>query len=164
MVMCIFLSLACLFDYSLRRIPNFLILCMAAVGVGGFVTRGEPVALLFSIATGLVILMVAFPLYRLGMFGAGDLKTVAVCSLFLGGSDFVRFIVVALTIAALFSIAKILIKHNSRERIAYLFEYASDVVRNRAFKLYMVNKDNKDATICLMGPVLISGILVVGGL
>ncbi|MCR5255892.1 MAG: prepilin peptidase [Acetatifactor sp.] len=165
MVMCLFLSLACLFDYSLRKIPNFLVILMAAAGIGRFVIRGDYSALFTCAPAGLITLMIAFPIYRLGMIGAGDLKTVALCSLFLGRSMYLRFIIFTLFIAAIFSIAKLLIKHNSIERMKYFWEYLEDVIRNRAFGLYMNNKEtDRDATICLMGPVLISAVAVLCGL
>jgi prepilin peptidase CpaA len=79
------LAMACISDLRTRRIPNGLVAILAAVGfVVAFVTKSLPVGLTQAgggLATGLVIWL---PFYAFRTLGAGDVKSFAAASTFLG--------------------------------------------------------------------------------
>jgi hypothetical protein len=95
--------------------------------------------------------------------GAGDSKLFAVSFAYLPLKEGILFLIVSFGIAAIFSILKIIIAQNGRERLYYLVSYVSEVIRSGQWSLYIQNeKSDKSATVCLSGPVFLSILLHMG--
>ncbi len=81
------LLVACVTDVRSRRIPNVLVLVVAALGLVR-AAIGAPAAvtpaLLVAAAGGLVGLVLWLPAFALGVLGAGDVKLFAATALWLG--------------------------------------------------------------------------------
>ncbi len=134
--LCIFLLIACYYDYRFQRIPNILILFMLITGmIWRFYVQGGR-GVLFFFVTMLGVIICLSPFFRIKALGAGDVKMFGVCSGYCLGEEFLYFLFFALLLAAGVSILKMIINRN---------------------KEYLKMK------IPLAGPVLLSILLHIGG-
>lgn len=161
-VLCVILIFACLYDYRQGRIPNVLFLPALAAGCiwGGMSGRGAAGYLL----PGAVVLAALYPLFRIGVIGAGDVKLLSVCVGYFPHQKILYFLFFSLLISAIISVFKICKQKNLKERIAYLWEYAAAVAVSGHWRLYFCkDTDRRSAGICLSGPILCSMLLYWGG-
>lgn len=170
------LSAACYFDYRRDRIPNRLIAAGAAAGliyriglIFSFFALKEAAAELLSAAGGVllwagIIFLVFYPLYKLGVFGAGDVKLFCLLPLFLKGVECVYCLGASLAIGALLGTVKLLRQGSFRERLAYFCSYTADVVKSGAFFMYLENGERKKASVHMAGAVFLGVLLHGAGL
>ncbi len=163
--LCIFLVIVCLCDYCTGKIPNWLLGVMLAAGIGyGGVCGGVWGAVLFP-AESCVVMFFLYPLFKIGVLGAGDVKLYGICAGYLPLNKFVLFFFLSLLFAAMISLIKMIKESNAIERISYLCEYLISVIQNRRFHYYFESvKEQKRAGICLTGPILCSILLYMGGI
>ena len=163
-VLCIFLLIACYFDYCRRRIPNGLLGTMLASGILICIWREGTKGILHFGCKMAVVILFLYLLFKIGTLGAGDVKLFGVCAGYFPGNKILYFLFFSLLIAAVVSILKILAEHNAKERICYLSEYLLEVARSGNWQLYISDqKEMHKNSICLAGPVLGSVLLYIGG-
>lgn len=164
-VLCFFLVIACLCDYGKGKIPNWLIGIMFAVGLGyGAVWEGIRGAAFFPMK-GTAVILLLYPLFKIGALGAGDVKLYGICAGYLPHDKFLFFFFLSLLLAAMISLIKMIKECNAIERFSYLCEYLISVLQNRKFHFYFEDKkEQKHAGICLAGPILGSILLYMGGI
>lgn len=163
-VLCAGLMIACYFDYKKSRIPNLLIIALFLAGMGETLFRqGVPEGVFFC-GRGICIMLLLYPLFKIGVLGAGDIKLYGVCAGYFPWNRFLYFFFLSMLIAAIFSLIKLLKESNVLERVSYLCQYIGDVVKTGAFGLYMENeRERKRCGICMAGPILLSVFLYIGG-
>lgn len=164
-VLCFLLAVACCYDYSKGKIPNLLILIMFVVGWGyGAVYGGLREAILFPVeCVGVMLLL--YPLFKIGALGAGDVKLYGICAGYLPRDKFLNFLFLSLLIAAMISLIKMIKESNAIERLSYFCEYVQGVVQSGNFRLYIENEKERGASsICLTGPIFCSVLLYLGGI
>lgn len=162
-VLCIFLALACYFDYRKGRIPNLLAVCLLLYGLWhGMVECGYQGMLMYG-GLGLLVTVIFYPFFKIGCLGAGDVKLFGVCAGFFPPGKILLFLFFSLLISAGISLFQMLQKNNLKERFGYLGEYLLEVLKSGHFKLYVENLSKQKAGICLSGPVLCSVLLYWGG-
>lgn len=163
-VLCAFLTAACGFDYCRRRIPNCLIVIMAAAG---FVFRGgrEGIGGVFAYAgEALLIMALLYPFFKIGALGAGDVKLFGVTAGYLPFKKILFFSFVSMLITAIISLVKLLRKKYLKERLGILFAYLKKTADSGVLGNYPSAEGQKDnATVCLSGPALLSVLLLLGG-
>ncbi len=164
-VLCILLVLACWCDYKERKIPNLLLGVMFVSGwVYGVLLDGLWEVIRFPIES-IVVILLLYPLFKIGAFGAGDVKIYSICAGYLPYDKFLFFFFLSLLIAAMISLIKMIKECNAIERISYFCEYILSVVQNGRFHLYFENeREQKAAGVCLAGPILGSILLYIGGI
>lgn len=162
--LCLLLAIACRYDYRKRRIPNRLILIMLIVGwVYVLFSGGAGEVILFP-AKSTCVMLLLYPLFKIGALGAGDVKLYGVCAGYLPPGKFLYFLFFSLLFAAVFSLIKMLKERNAAERIAYLCEYMTEVVLSGNIRMYIEDeKERRAAGICLAGPIFCSILLCLGG-
>ena len=108
-------------------IPNPLLAAGFLIAIGRALTqKGD----LPGLAAGALLpLLVLLPLFRLRMFGAGDLKLLAVTGSFLGPEGSMRCLLDALWLAGALSLVQLLDLQNAGERFSCLFSYLKDASR-----------------------------------
>ena len=162
--LCAFLLIACYFDCRYRRIPNWLLGVIFTFGFArSFLLqgwRGSCVLVLCS----LLLIVLLYPLFKLGMLGAGDVKLFGVCSGYFPFDKVIYFFFFSMLAAAIISVSKLMIEQNFRERFAYLGEYFLDVLRGGQWQLYVDNqKGCSEGMIPLAGAVLAGVLMYMGG-
>src|SRR3954468_10301153 len=89
----ILLSLAAFGDLRTRRIPNTLVLAIAASGFARLILAGDPNSALFTIAAAAAVFAIGFLLFWRGMLGGGDVKLMAAAVLLVGAPALSLFLV-----------------------------------------------------------------------
>lgn len=113
---------------------------------------------------GTLLLVLAFPLYRIGSVGAGDCKLIALCCGFLQREYIFSFLFSMLLFAAIFSIFKLVRNHMTMERLRYFVSYVSEVHRSGRWSLYVCDQRELGRVgICMSGPVFLGLLLHLGG-
>ena len=107
---------ACVTDVRWRRVPNWLVLALAVLGIG-FSTAIDPV--LPGLGRGLIGLVVGFSIWILffavGGMGAGDVKLIAAAAAWLGPGGAWRASLVAALLGGLLSVVALLLQRRLRE-------------------------------------------------
>ena len=161
----VLLLVACFQDYRQCKIKNGLIfsgLCWAfyiqilengAVGIIDF-TEGLGVAFLLT-----------YPLVKLGMLGAGDVKLFMVCVSYMGVKRGIIFLCCTVLVAAVLALLKMIYYRNFFQRFRYFFIYAGQSIQKAQLSVYNQGIPNtKESRICLAGPACLSVLLCLGGL
>lgn len=162
--LCFLLGIACCYDYRSGRIPNFLVLIMLAVGWWYHTVTEGIWGMLSFLVGGVAVMLLLYPLFKIGALGAGDVKLYGICAGYFPGDKIIFFLFLSLLIAAIISVIKMIKESNAVERISYLCEYLLGVVQSGNFHLYIENeKERKTTGICLTGPILCSVLLYLGG-
>lgn len=164
-VLCVSLCIACLFDYTKGKIPNLFQVFLLALGMMRSVYIGgwERMVLYLLSAAGVLILL--YPLFRIGGLGAGDVKLLSVCSGYFSVSQVFMFLFYSMLISAVFSLVSLLKERNIRERAAYFVEYCTEVAKCGRWQLYLPEVRGKRLKgVCMSGPILCSVLLGLGGL
>ena len=163
-VLCIFLVIACYFDYRKCRIPNWLLGALLMFGLGqSLLSCGAGGFLSFSVRVFLVM-MLFYPLFKIGCMGAGDVKLFGICAGFLPYGKILLFLFFSLLISAIISLIRLIKKKHLQERFGYLSEYLCDVLISGHWKLYVEDMQKEVIGICLSGPILCSVLLYLGGI
>ncbi len=161
---CVLLVIACGYDYRSKKIPNYLIILLVLWGVGwSILTEGGMGA--FSYLGEVVLMMVVlYPLFKIGTMGAGDVKLLGVAAGFLPFHKIFIFLFVSLLVAAIISLVKLWKEKYFLERMRYLLSYLADVARSGNWHLYQEDSQDKARVgVCLSGPVLLGLLLYLGG-
>lgn len=153
----IMLVIACFCDYLKGKIPNVLLAVMLFAGIG-------QANLLLFVLRCITVMLLLYPIYKIGAIGAGDVKLYGVCAGYLPSEKFLFFFFLSLLIAAVISLIKMIRECNAIERLSYFFEYIVHVVKTGRFYLYVENeRERKRVSVCLAGPILGSVLLYMGG-
>ena len=156
----VILAVGAWFDIREQRVPNWwcILACAAGVCLTWQTAAGEGSVwpLLLYTARLLVVAAVWFPLFRLRMIGAGDVKLMALIVGFLGFGTGVPVILYGFFIGAVLAFLKMLRRRNLRQRLNYFFAYIRRLFQTReAVPYYQASRDGKEAVIplglCLLG-------------
>ncbi len=158
------LVVACCCDYWKGKIPNLLLILMLLVGCGQQIADSGAIEGAIFGAESVCVMLLLYPLFKIGAIGAGDVKLYGICAGYLPFHKFLFFFFLSLLIAAIFSLIKMIRESNAMERIYYFCDYVLHVLRTGKIQLYIENeKERKAVSICLAGPILGSVLLYIGG-
>lgn len=153
------------------RIPNRLVLtgsvaavlyrmldgCFTLPASGVAVPAGLGLTLFWLLLQTAAVLAVFYPLYKLGVLGAGDVKLYGMSAAFLDSGDCMAFLAGSLVFAAMAALCKLLWQRNLRERLSYFLSYLVDVLRLGSFKLYckaLSPAGERQSSLHMAGPML----------
>lgn len=162
-VLCACYLAVCLFDYSQKRIPNWLMLLVTANGLCyRFAEDGiKGIFLYLGQAIGVFILFFLF--FRIGGLGAGDVKLLASTSGYLLFERVLLFLFISLLISALLSLILLIHRKQLTSCIRRLSEYINNCILNGEFRRIPSGKEAEMLTVCMSGPVFVSLLLHIGG-
>lgn len=165
LVLCLFLGIACYYDYRWGRIPNWLVMISFSIGILRSAYMSGAGGMLRFLIQGSIVILFFYPLFAIGTFGAGDLKLFGVCCGFLPEDHILSFLFFALLFAAVHSFIRFTRREDCIERFLYFISYVKEVADSGRWKLYWHDREEmKSASVCLAGPILLSMIMYVGGL
>lgn len=164
-LLCVFLSVACAFDYRRNQIPNWLLLLMVMAGLGQSSLKQETEGVFYFLCKTIGVILCMYLLFKIGALGAGDVKLFGVCAGYLPGNKILIFLFVSLLIAAIVSLIKMFLENNVKERLVYLGEYLIEVARSGSWQLYIDDcREREKHSICMAGPVFLSVLMHIGGI
>lgn len=163
--------LACVFcaavymDLRFYKIPNLCILTGTLYGLVMACVSYSAVEVLGAFAAAAVIFAGLYPFYLIGGLGAGDIKLLMMTAFFIrGGHLLTKYLLGTFVLAALFSIVKMLLFAESRERLFYLGGYLKKAALTGSIDNYIVDKTNKRCLIRLSIPAFISLLAMWAGI
>jgi len=163
-VLCVLLTVACIYDYRKRKIPNYLIAVILLSGAGWRFGREGPTGIPVYLSEALCIMCLLYPFFKIGAIGAGDIKLFGVTAGFLPFGKIFLFLFVSLLVSAIVSLIKLCKEKLYGERFGFLLHYLAGVMQSGSWQLYLEDpKERYRLGICLSGPTLISVILFMGG-
>ena len=65
-VLCIFLVVACYFDYRKGRIPNLLLVCILLYGLGYAMAEGGYSGILTYVGLSVPVILIFYPFFKIG--------------------------------------------------------------------------------------------------
>ena len=165
--MLLLLLLSALADLKTDRIPNGFILLGMITGIAGGVLSGR--GLSDILASMLPAFLLMYPLYMIGALGAGDVKLFVMIGSFQTVGDFFPILMGAFVIGAGFSLIKLAVEKNGRERFQYFFSYLCEVWRTGHWRIYGEDLKQDYHTYCknkihFAVPILLSAVCRIGGL
>lgn len=161
---CVLLVIACGYDYLQHRIPNSLLLLLFFTCIGRHLFGACIFLFFFCLVKMAGVMLLAYPLFKIGCIGAGDVKLLGICGGCLPVCKIPSFLFFSLLSAAVFSLIKIHKEHNAKERLVYLWRYLTVTAQTGKWSLYLENeKERKAAGICLSGPIFLSVLFYLGG-
>lgn len=161
------LLLSALADLKTDRIPNGFILLGMLIGIAGSLLSGRD---LLDIPTSVCLaFLLLYPLYKIGVLGAGDVKLFVMIGSFLTVGELMRILAGAFVIGAGFSLVKLIAERNGRERFHYFFSYLCEVLRTGHWRIYGEDLKQDYHTYCknkihFAVPILFSAVCRMGGL
>lgn len=135
------LCAACVQDLRTGKISNRIILLGMAAGFIRCIGMGGAGAAGMYFARCGVYLAAAYPLFRLGMLGAGDVKLLAVTEGFFSWPDGWSYFVYMLAAAGCFCAVRLAADRNGMERLKYLLSYIRDVALSGKWRLYLEDRE-----------------------
>lgn len=165
--MLLLLFLSALSDLKTDRIPNGFILLGIAAGILCGILSGRDLSVIP--ASVLLAFLLLYPLYRIGVLGAGDVKLFVMIGCFYAAKDMAYILAGAFVIGAVFSVCKLVVERNGRERFRYFFAYLCEVKRSGHLKVYGEEQKQDYHTYCkskihFAVPILFSAVCRMGGL
>lgn len=121
---------------------------------------------IFDFAEGFLgVFLIIYPLFKLGMMGAGDGKLFAVCAGAIGLGRGVPFLFCTFLFAAVPALLKLLFQHNFLQRFRYFFTYVGQAACTARLTIYEQDSTEKTKNrIHLAGPACMALLLCLGGL
>lgn len=154
-------SVAIFSDLRRYKIPNA---CVSVGIIAGLIVTGisySVIEVMESLVNMIWIFMAFYPFYLLGGIGAGDIKLFMMTACYLRGNVLFRYMTITIITAAVWSVVKMLLFTECRERLFYLGRYLKKVVLTGTIDTYMVDKSQKRALIRMSVPAFL-GLLILG--
>lgn len=158
--MLVILTVGAWYDIREQRIPNWW--CALACACGLYLTwqrsniEENLMPLLLYTVRLLTVVAVWFPLFRLRMIGAGDVKLMALVAAYLGFKTGIDVILYGFFIGAILAFLKMLICRNLQQRLTYFFAYIRQLFLSKEpVPYYQASRDGRSVVIpmaaCLLG-------------
>lgn len=161
------LLLSALADLKTDRIPNGFILLGVACGMAGSILSGRDFSSI--LASVVLAFLLMYPLFMIGALGAGDVKLFILIGSFQGTGELMAILAGAFVIGAVFSLLKLAVEKNGRERLYCFMCYLQDIRRSGHWKIYGEDLKQDYHTYCknkihFAVPILFSTVCRIGGL
>lgn len=165
--MLLLLLLSALADLKTDRIPNGFLLLGTACGIAGSILSGRGVSSI--LASVVLAFLLLYPLYMTGALGAGDVKLFVLIGCFQRAGELMAILAGAFVIGAGFSLIKLAVEKNGRERLYSFISYVRDIRQTGQWKLYGEDLEQDYHTYCknkihFAVPILFSAVCRLGGL
>lgn len=162
------LLLAAVWDYYRGKIPNVFIFIGCFYGIIRMLLMGEILRFIPGIVFPVIVL---FPLFKIGVLGAGDIKLFSILGFYFPFMEVLFCIFMAFLLGAFLSVISFIRYGNFSERITYLFSYLKECLCRGYFRYYYLDSEGKvisgpeydKSKIHFAIPILISVLLHAGG-
>lgn len=157
------LCIICFFDYSQKRIPNFLLIGLFLIWVASMWSRQDFSGFLVSCLDMAMVFLLFYPMFTRRMLGAGDVKLLVLCTGLLNHGEVLDFFFISFLFAAVVSLIKLVLQRQIFERMKYLAAYVRKAVLTRQLPVYFEeDKQLLSASVRLAGPIVLGMLYVYG--
>lgn len=167
-VLILLLFLAAVWDYYRGKIPNNFILIGCCYGMIHLLHYEDILKFLPGIFFPIIVL---FPLYKIGVIGAGDIKLFSMLGFYFPFMESMFCIFISFLIGAFISVISFIRYENFLERMTYLFSYLKECFCLGKFRYYYLDSEGKrvgnfqsdNSKIHFAIPIFISVLFHMGG-
>ena len=163
-VLCIFVGVACGFDYKINKIPNCLIGLMILWGLIYCGHVGGLSSIMLYFGKTVLVSILFYPFFSIGAIGAGDIKLLGVTAGYLPFEKILMFLFISMLVAAVISMVKMCKGKQFSKRMKCIVEYLTNVFKEGRWRLYPQQENEQRSKICLSGPVLCGLLFYLGGI
>lgn len=168
----VILLLAAILDFYKGKIPNYLVVTGATVGVLRLFLKKGLWSAVLHIPGILFPILILFPLYKRGTLGAGDVKLFSMMGCYFPLMETATCMFVSFLFGAVFSLAILCKNHNLTHRFTYLWEYLKESFATGKFNFYYKNQEeqnpnqilNQESKLHFAFPIFLAALLHVGGI
>ena len=150
-------------DIRNRRIPNVLVGLILGLQIMKIFIAENPVQYKGNILNCLVLLFVGYVIYSFRFIGAGDIKLLIVILVGIPEKQWIKFALVTMATATIWSLAVLSRHHLFRERFRYLQNYVKYMVLGTAKGQYWSKDQGNTHTIPLSIPMILGYLGTMGG-
>ncbi|MBQ3104255.1 MAG: prepilin peptidase [Lachnospiraceae bacterium] len=165
--LCIFLLIAAVKDLTAGKIPNRLILIGMMTGVlVSFLRDGWPTVLL-QIPTLLLPLFLLFPLFSMGVLGAGDIKLFMMIGSFFSFVQLLFCLYFSFLLGGVTALIHLIRHRNFSSRTEYLFTHLKMMAQTRRLLPYHTEHSDlqkETYTIHFAIPIFFATLIQIGGI
>lgn len=156
-------SAAIFMDWRYYRIPNVCIVAGMAAGLVMTYMSDSIMGIAKAGVSMIIVFLSFYPFYLMGGIGAGDVKLFMMVCYYVKGDRLVHYLFVTMLTAAGFSVLKMVLYAESRERLFYLVRYIRKAALTGVMDEYQIDKTQKKSMIRLSIPAMISLLLMCLG-
>ena len=168
-ILVLLLFLAATLDFYRGKIPNVLIVIGCCYGLIRLLYYQDIIRFIPGILFPIIIL---FPLYKIGVIGAGDIKLFSLLGFYFTFMETIFCIFIAFVLGAVISALSFIRYDNFVERMTYLFSYLKECLSLGHFRYYYLDSKGKrisnlkenQSKIHLAIPIFISVLFRIGGI
>lgn len=159
----LYLFTAVLEDFRSCKIPNRWILF--GLGIGTLALLEEREALYLDYVIGCILpLILLFLLYCIRVLGAGDIKLLMVCGLFLGKDAVLQVIAGSFLFGGIYAFVRLIRTKSFRQRFGYLLCYVKRVAAGGRIEEYVEGDWEKESVLHFSLCILLGCLPVIGGM
>ena len=167
-VLVLILFFAAVLDFYRGKIPNILILTGCCYGIIRLIYYQNILLHILGIIFPLIVL---FPLYKIGVIGAGDIKLLSLLGFYFTFMETLFCIFTTFVLGAAISVLSFVRYGNFTERMMYLFSYLKECFSIGYFHYYYLDSKGKQSSdlketqskIHMAIPIFISVLFKIGG-
>ena len=167
-VLVILLFFAAVLDFYRGKIPNILVIAGCCYGLVRLIYYQNILKFIPGIVFPFIVL---YPLYKIGVIGAGDIKIFSMIGFYFPFMESIFCIFTAFLLGALVSVFSFIRYENFWERMTYLFSYLRECLFTGHFRYYYLDSKGKQIShsmeskskIHLAIPIFFSVLLHIGG-
>lgn len=161
---CCIAAVIAVYDMKEHKIPNvWLVVGVTAAFVLQFGNQGIK-GCVRALESMLVLFVLLYPVYNLGMMGAGDVKYLCMFSALLTWKQAIYMLFYACALGSIWSLVHMIRNKSMIRRFKYLKNYIMDMVEKKGGKKYFTPEQGYADTIAFALPIGLSYILHLGGM
>lgn len=168
-VLILLLFFAAAWDFYRGKIPNILIVTGGCYGLIRLFLYQDIMVHIPGIVFPIAVL---FPIYKIGVIGAGDIKLFSLLGFYFTFMETIFCIFTAFVIGAVISVISFIRYDNFVERMTYLFSYLKECLTLGHFRYYYLDSEAKhisnikenQSKIHFAIPIFISVLFRIGGI
>lgn len=150
-------------DVKRRRIPNIVIILGVLSAMGIRLCSGQAAQTGVVLVSMLIPFVLFFPIYKLGMMGAGDIKFLCMFSVLLSREQVIYFLFYACLLGAVWSLLRMIGQKSFVRRFVYFRDYIIKSVKSGTAEKYFTKEQGYKNTIAFALPIALSFLLHLGG-
>lgn len=163
-ILIVIMAIATFVDIRKYKIPNVCILTGMVLGLYMTYVSYSLGGIIEAFIQMLVVFLAFYPFYLMRGLGAGDIKLLMMTGCYMQEEKFLKYVLVTFILAAIISIARMVLVKECRERLFYLGRYIRKVALTGAVDEYDINMQEKKTLIRLSVPAFTSLIMMVAGI
>ena len=162
-IFCVVIFIGVVTDVKMHKIPNKVIVCGIILGILYRFVRDDVVEMRACYSL-LIPFGLLFPIFCLGMIGAGDIKFLCMMAVVMEPVQALYLVFYSCIFGAVWAGGKMVKNKSLKRRFGYLKAYMKNLLITEQAKKYFVKDQGYSDTIPFALPIALSFVLYMGGM